>query len=89
MPEIDRARLIEIATAIRRGARQPLLIELCDGVLALAVTPPPVSRSANAVSTPPANKPKTDRRAYMRELMRKRRAAKRTAEKTTSGAVAT
>jgi hypothetical protein len=34
--EIDRARLIEIATAIRRGARQPVVIELCDGVFALA-----------------------------------------------------
>jgi len=34
MAEIDRARLIEIATAIRRAARQPVLIELCDGVTA-------------------------------------------------------
>jgi hypothetical protein len=42
--EIDRARLIEIAERIRRGARHPDVLALCDGVLALAVTPPkPVS----------------------------------------------
>jgi hypothetical protein len=38
--EIDRARLIEIAERIRRGARHPDVLALCDGVLALAITPP-------------------------------------------------
>ena len=33
--EIDRARLIEIAERIRRGARHPDLIAVCEGVLAM------------------------------------------------------
>jgi hypothetical protein len=89
--EIDRARLVGIAERIRRGARHPDVLALCDGVIALAAerNAAPVSIApANAVSSP-ANKPRTDRKAYMRDLMRKRRAAKATAEKTTIGATAT
>jgi hypothetical protein len=53
MAEIDRARLIEIATAIRRGARQPLLVELCDGVFALARSKPVVPTEAKPVRVVP------------------------------------
>jgi hypothetical protein len=76
--DIDRARLVELAKGIRRDTRQLGVVELCDGVLALVSSTPAniidaVSISpANAVSSP-ANKPKTDRRAYMCDLMRRRR----------------
>jgi hypothetical protein len=63
--EIDRARLVGIAERIKRSARHPDVIALCDGVIALAAerNAAPVSIApANAVSSP-ANKPKTDRKA--------------------------
>jgi hypothetical protein len=36
MADDDIERAVEIATAIKRVARQPLLIELCDDVLVIA-----------------------------------------------------
>jgi hypothetical protein len=36
MADDDIERAVEIATAIKRVARQPLLIELCDDVLVMA-----------------------------------------------------
>jgi hypothetical protein len=77
--EIDRARIIEIAERIRRSARHPDVLVLCDGVLALAVAPPkPVSLTPSPTVAPVSLTPKAerfDRRGYQRDLMRKRRAA--------------
>lgn len=61
MTPSDRAQnLRRLAEAERKVARRPGVIELCDAVLAITLT---------------AEKPKTDRKAYMREFMRKKRAA--------------
>ena len=93
--EIDRARLIEIAERIRRGARHPDVIALCDGVIAL-VAERAADRAAERASKPvsltskPADKAvsltpeRFDRRGYQRELMRKRRAAFRTGRESTA-----
>jgi hypothetical protein len=59
--EIDRARLIAIAERIRRSARHPDVIALCDGVLALAVAPPkPVSLTSGRASTMSATRASTN-----------------------------
>lgn len=55
--------------------RAPVLIKTIEDIpaaLAAVTSKPPVSKD---VSKPTANKPKTDRKAYMRDLMRKKRAA--------------
>lgn len=60
--------LRRLAEDERKMARRPQVIELCDAVLELTV-----------VRAPKPEKPKTDRKAYMREFMRKRRAADKVA----------
>lgn len=77
---------IKLATDVKRGTRERLSLDLAEAVLTGKLVERPAN-TANAsaankltVSTP-ANAPKTDRKVYMRDLMRKRRATARAATK--------
>jgi len=80
--------IMSVIVRLRRAQpRNPDTMRLCDEheqrleeLRRLRLAPPltPVSSAANAVSKKPANAvSKTDRKAYMRDLMRKKRAAAR------------
>jgi len=62
---MDRTELVRLASRIKARSRDPEVLALCDATM-----------STGQVLTH-ANRPKADRRAYMRDLMRKRRAAER------------
>jgi len=77
---MDRTELVRLASRIKARSRDPEVLALCDATMSTGQ----VLTHANAVSSKPANvssahanRPKADRRAYMRDLMRKRRAAER------------
>lgn len=74
MDDIDDMRAVD---ALRRAMpRNTLVLDVCDRLEA-RIKAKPVANHANAAPANSANgtKPKRDRRAYQRELMRKRRAA--------------
>jgi hypothetical protein len=90
MADIDRARLIEIATAMRRAARQPMLIELCDGAIALATAKPIAASHVTATSSAVSHVTDCPACAARRKLDadRQKRRRDRTAEKPTIGTAA-
>lgn len=78
------ADFIDLATAVKRGTRERQALELADAVLTGKLVSRAANTSiANAANAPvvskPANEAVTDRKTYMRDLMRKRRAAVRAA----------
>jgi len=76
---MDRTELVRLASRIKAKTRDVEVLKLYDEVLQgrAAVSTPSANAvsSANTVSSAHANRPKTDRRAYMRDLMRRRRTA--------------
>ena len=77
---------IKLATDVKRGTRERLALELAEAVLTGKLVACGANTANDATAnkltvSKPANAPKTDRKVYMRDLMRRRRAAERAKKK--------
>lgn len=68
--------LIKLAIHIRRYTRDPKVIDLCDGVIESTPWNKLVPIVDPELAPPSESDAKFDKKAYQREYMRKRRAAK-------------
>jgi hypothetical protein len=67
---MDKSEIMAVIGRVRLATRNRMILDLCDEAERLVLAPPP---TATALIQPA--KPRFDKRAYQRDLMRKRRSA--------------